>query len=72
MENKEKIITNKWLSSEEVCRLLMISKRTLQNYRDRGILSFAQISRKIYYKASDIEAYLESHYIKSNYLKRVV
>jgi excisionase family DNA binding protein len=62
---------SKWLSSDEVCHLLMISKRTLQSYRDRGTLPFSQIGRKIYYKASDIEAYLESHYIKSNYQKGV-
>ena len=60
---------NKWLSSEDVCRLLMVSKRTLQSYRDRGTLPFAQISRKIYYKASDIDEYLDMHYIKSNYQK---
>ena len=61
--------SDKWLSSEEVCYLLMISKRTLQSYRDRGILPFAQIGRKLYYKASDIQAYLELHYIKANYQK---
>jgi excisionase family DNA binding protein len=64
MINQENVV-NKWISSDEVCHLLMISKRTLQTYRDRGILSFAQVGRKIYYKASDIDAYLEAHYIKS-------
>ena len=49
--------------------MLMISKRTLQTYRDRGILPFSQISRKIYYKASDIDEYLDRHYIKANYQK---
>lgn len=59
----------RWFSSEEVCRLLMISKRTLQTYRDRGILPFAQVGRKIYYKASDIDEYLDNHYIRANYQK---
>ena len=59
----------KWLSIEDVCRLLMISKRTLQSYRDRGILPFVQISRKIYFKASDLDDYMERHYIKANYQK---
>ena len=68
MENLDKI-QNKWLSSDEVCHLLMISKRTLQSYRDRGILPFAQVGRKIYYKSSDIDVYLEAHYIKANYQK---
>jgi len=57
----------KWISSEDVCHLLMISKRTLQTYRDLGILPFAQIGRKIYYKISDIDAHLDRHYFKNNY-----
>jgi MerR family transcriptional regulator, repressor of the yfmOP operon len=60
---------NKWLSSDEVCHLLRISKRTLQSYRDHGILPFAQIGRKIYYKASDIDEYLNQHYIRARYQK---
>jgi len=62
-------ILKKWLSSDEVCCLLLISKRTLQSYRDRGILPFSQIGRKIYYKATDVDEYLNLHYIKSNYQK---
>lgn len=69
MKNDTENIINKWLPSDEVCRLLMISKRTLQSYRDRGILPFAQIGRKIYYKASDIDEYLNLHYIKAAYQK---
>jgi excisionase family DNA binding protein len=57
----------KWLTSEDVCHLLGISKRTLQSYRDRRILPFAQLGRKIYYKASDIDDYLDAHYIKATY-----
>jgi len=58
-----------WLSSDEVCHILRISKRTLQSYRDRSILPFAQIGRKIYYKVSDIDDYLEMHYVKPSYWK---
>jgi hypothetical protein len=60
---------NTWLNSEHVCLILKISVRTLVTYRQRGILPFSQIGRKIYYKASDIEEYLERHYIKANYQK---
>jgi DNA-binding transcriptional MerR regulator len=62
-------LTEKWLSGDQVCRLLRISKRTLQHYRTNGILPFSQISRKIYYKASDIDDYLDAHYIKAHYQK---
>ena len=68
METLDKI-QNKWLSSDDVCHLLMISKRTLQTYRDQKTLPFSQVGRKIYYKATDIDEYLEAHYIKSSVQK---
>lgn len=49
---------SKWLDNGEVCRLLGISKRTLQTYRDNGTLPYSQINHKMFYKASDIEALL--------------
>ena len=44
-----------WLKNEDACSLLQISKRTLQSYRDNGILPFSQIGRKCYYRVSDVE-----------------
>ena len=38
-----------WLHNGDVCRLLNISKRTLQHYRDTGVLPFTQIGHKCYY-----------------------
>ena len=46
---------DKWLSSREVCALLGISIRSLQNYRDSGKLGYSQIGNKLYYKSVDIE-----------------
>ena len=45
----------KWLSGREVCALLGISIRSLQNYRDSGKLGYSQIGNKLYYKSDDIE-----------------
>jgi DNA-binding transcriptional MerR regulator len=69
MEKINENLTAKWLSGDEVCHLLRISKRTLQHYRTNGLLPFSQISRKIYYKASDIDEYLDAHYIKAHQQK---
>ncbi|MBD3906126.1 helix-turn-helix domain-containing protein [Flavobacterium sp. F-328] len=52
-----------YLSGEDLCRLLHISKRTLQQYRDDNILPFIQIGGKIIYKESDILTILEQNYI---------
>jgi hypothetical protein len=48
-----------WLDNEDVCRMLNISKRTLQSYRDSGKLAFSQINHKIYYKPEDVEVFLQ-------------
>jgi len=55
-------LSEKWLDNQDVCQLLHLSKRTLQHYRDDGILSFSQFGSKIYYRASDVEEHLNKHY----------
>ncbi|MFA6923838.1 MAG: helix-turn-helix domain-containing protein [Bacteroidales bacterium] len=56
-----------WLDVQEACQLLKISKRTLQSYRDNGVLPFSQIAGKIYFKATDIEKHLQNHYKKTQF-----
>lgn len=51
-----------FLTSEEVCELLKLSTRTLQEYRDNGTIAYHKIGGKILYKQSDIQAMLERHY----------
>jgi excisionase family DNA binding protein len=65
--NKEKSTTplsDIWMDNQDVCELLHVSKRTLQHYRDSGKIPFSQIGAKIYYKASDIDEFLNQHYKK--------
>ncbi|MBU8882205.1 helix-turn-helix domain-containing protein [Kaistella sp. DKR-2] len=52
-----------YLSGEDVCKLLRISKRTLQQYRDDNILPYIQIGGKIIYMESDIMKALEKNYV---------
>ena len=64
---KEKLkLGDQWIDNEEVCKILKVTKRTLQNYRDNSILPYSQIGRKVYYKASDVQAVLEKNYISLN------
>jgi len=62
---KEKEPKEKWLDNQELMQLLKISKRTAQHYRDSGLISFSQVGNKIYYKLSDVEELLKSHYNKA-------
>lgn len=55
-------LTDRWLDNQEVMELLKISPRTLQSYRDQGILPYSRLgdgSSKFYYKASQVEELLE-------------
>jgi hypothetical protein len=56
---------NEWIESVEARKMLGISPKTWQTYRDRRIIPFAQIGRKILVKRSDLEAFMEAHYIHS-------
>ncbi len=46
------------LHNGDACRILNISKRTLQHYRDTSVLPFIQIGHKCYYKREDVEVLL--------------
>ena len=54
-----------FLDNEEFIKMLKISRRTAQSWRDEGKVSFSQIGNKIYYKLSDVEKALDEYYNKS-------
>lgn len=49
----------KFLSNRDVCRMLHISSRTLQDWRDTGEIPFIRIKGKILYKQSEVWKWLE-------------
>ena len=55
-----------YLTGREVCERLFISPRTLQDYRDKGIIPYTQIAGKILYRLSDINSLLQENYVKQN------
>lgn len=49
----------KYLTNQEVCQLLRISSRTLQNWRDTGKIPFIRLKGKILYRESRVKRRLE-------------
>lgn len=41
--------------------MFKISGRTAQMWRDKGLIEYSQVKRKIYYKLSDIKTFLEKN-----------
>ena len=54
-----------FLDNEEFIAMMKISRRTAQNWRDEGKISFSQVGSKIYYKLSDVEKLMQDYYNKS-------
>lgn len=54
-----------FLTDREVSEKLKISRRTLQDYRTEGKISFIHLGGKILYRGSDIEKMLEKAYCKA-------
>ena len=55
-----------YLTGREVCDRLFLSPRTLQDYRDKGIIPYTQIAGKILYRLSDINRILSENYVNRN------
>lgn len=57
---------NEWIESVEARKMLGVSPKTWQTYRDRRIIPFAQIGRKILVRRTDLKAFMEAHYISTD------
>ena len=52
----------RFLTGREVSTWLKVSRRTLQDYRNNGIIAYYQLGGKILYKESDVEKMVMSGY----------
>ena len=53
-----------YLTGEEVCRILHITTRTLQDYRAQRIIPFISLPGKTLYRQSDLLRMLEENYVQ--------
>ena len=60
--NKPTLNGERFLGNNEVAKLLNVSIRTLQDWRDNSIIPYIQIKGKIIYRQSDIDRLLQSSY----------
>lgn len=56
--NSSRSDLNEWLDNQEVCILMNISNRKLLSLRQKGLIPFSRIDRKVYYKKEDILNYM--------------
>jgi excisionase family DNA binding protein len=53
-------LKEKWFVTSEVCAILDVSLRKLQQMRTNGEILFKKSGKKIYYKSSDVQKYLDN------------
>ena len=58
-----------FLTDKEVSAWLKVSRRTLQDYRNNGMVAYYQLGGKILYKESDIERMVMSGYRNAHRLE---
>lgn len=63
LEYKPFLRGKRFMTDAQLSERLGISRRTLQDFRDRGIIPFYRLDGKILYEEKDIEEYLSSIYI---------
>ena len=61
-KSKASFGNERFMTDKEVSAWLKVSRRTLQDYRNNGIVSYYQLGGKILYKESDIEKMVMSGY----------
>ena len=52
-----------YLTDSALCRRLNICKRTLATYRANGVLGYYNLPGKILYADTDVETFLQRHYL---------
>ncbi|BFK47470.1 helix-turn-helix domain-containing protein [Alistipes sp. i18-0019-D1] len=59
------LCTETYLTANEVCTMLRLSKRSLQNYRDERMIPYTTIGGKILYPLSEIVNILKKNQIET-------
>ncbi len=62
--NRRPRLEDEYIDSSEVCRLLQISRKTLERYRENDMIPYTKIKKRIYYRFRDIDAFMERNYVK--------
>lgn len=61
---------DKLLDNYDLCKMLNISKRTLQRYRTSGDLPYQMIYHKTFYRESDVLRFIERNFNNFRNLKK--
>ena len=58
------VLTEEWITRDQVMQILQISSRTLNNLKSRKMLPYSKVNGIFYFRTSDIENLLNQNYIR--------
>lgn len=61
----------RFITDKELCARLQLSRRTLQDYRNNGVIPYILLGGKILYRESDIQKILMANYREAYRMKSV-
>ncbi|WP_278708986.1 helix-turn-helix domain-containing protein, partial [Alistipes putredinis] len=53
----------KLFDNYDLCRMLHVSKRTLQRYRSKCGLKYRMLNQKAFYKESDVQQFIRDNFV---------
>ena len=53
------------IDNQQFLIMMNISKRTAQEWRNRGLISYSMVGNKIFYKTTDINEMLKKNYVRA-------
>lgn len=66
MSQKRPRLEDEYIDSTEVCRLLKISRKTLERYRDKDMIPYTKIKRRVFYRFADLDEFMLRNSVKTN------
>ncbi len=64
-QKQENELNSQWIESATARKMLGVSPKTWQTYRDERRIPFSQFGRKIYVKRGDLETFMKAHYVEA-------
>lgn len=56
------VMDERLFDNQDLCLFLKVTPRTLQRYRNRGLIPFKTICKRNYYKESDVNIFVDKYF----------
>lgn len=56
------VMDERLFDNQDLCLFLKVTPRTLQRYRNKGLIPFKTICKRNYYKESDVNIFVEKYF----------